>query len=103
MDAFPTPTNWGVAVKQNVTVTLDANGHGTYTVAANAAQVSADQQVTITAIYGSGSTAAIGARSTIVYQAAHEVFLLPSRTVYVVGKTVNAPFAAETRSGHTLP
>jgi hypothetical protein len=102
MDAFPAPTTWGVAVKQNVTVTLDANGHGTYSVAANAAQVSADQQVTVTATYGSGSTAALGARSTIVYQAADEVFLLPSRAVYVVGETVNAPFVAETRGGDRL-
>jgi hypothetical protein len=102
MDAFPTPTTWGVAVKQNVPVTLDANGHGTYSVAANAAQLSADQQVTVTATYGSGSTAALGARSTVVYQAADEVFLLQSRAVYIVGETVNAPFVAETRSGDRL-
>lgn len=103
MDAFPTPTTWGVAVKQNVSVALDATGHGTYSVAANAAQVSADQQVTVTATYGSGSSAALGARSTIVYQAADEVFLLPSRAVYIVGETVNAPFVAETRRGDRLP
>jgi hypothetical protein len=103
MDAFPTPTTWGVAVRQNVAVMLDANGHGTYSVAANAAQVSADQQVTVAATYGSGSTAALGARSTIVYQAADEVFLLPSRAVYIVGETVNVPFVAETRGGDRLP
>ncbi|HEV2475499.1 MAG TPA: Ig-like domain-containing protein, partial [Candidatus Dormibacteraeota bacterium] len=103
LDAFPAPTTWGVAVKQNVPVTLDANGHGTYSVAANAAQVSADQQVTVTATYGSGSAAAIGARSTIVYQAADEVFLLASRVVYFAGETVNAPFVAETRSGDRMP
>jgi len=102
MDAFPAPTTWGVAVKQNVAVMLDANGHGTYSLAANAAQLSADQQVTVAATYGSGSTAALGARSTIVYQAADEVFLLPSRAVYVVGETVNAPLVAETRSGDRL-
>jgi len=102
MDAFATPTTWGVAVKQNVAVTLDANGHGSYSFAANAAQLSADQQVTVAATYGAGSTAALGARSTIVYEAADELFLLPSRVVYVVGETVNAPFVAETRSGDRL-
>ena len=102
-DTFTSPTSWGVAVKQNVQVTLDATGHATYSVAANAAQLSADQQVTVTATYGTGSTAALGARSVVVYQAADEVFLLASRTVYVPGEVVTAPFVVEARTGQRVP
>ncbi len=103
VDSFASPTTWGVAVKQNVPVTLDATGHATYSVAANVAQLSADQQLTVTATYGSGSTAALGARSVFVYQAADEVFLLASRTVYVPGEVVNVPFVVETRAGERVP
>jgi hypothetical protein len=102
MDAFSPPTTWGQAVGQPATVTLDAGGHATYSVRANIAQISADQQLTVAAAYGSGPTAAIGARSAIVYQATDEIFLLQSRNFYVIGETVNAPFVAETRAGARL-
>jgi hypothetical protein len=102
-DSFASPTAWGVAIKQNVQVTLDATGHATYSVPANAAQVSADQQLTVTATYGAGSTATLGARSVVVYQATDEVFLLASRTVYMPGEVVTAPFVVETRSGQRVP
>ena len=49
--------------------------------------------------YGSGATAALGARSAIVRQAADEIFLLPSRTVYAPGDGVIAPFVVETATG----
>jgi uncharacterized protein YfaS (alpha-2-macroglobulin family) len=82
-----------------VSLPLDANGHATYTFKANVAQRAADQEVTLTATYGSGVAAALGARTAIIYQAADEVFLLPSRTVYQPGDKVIAPFVVETTAG----
>jgi uncharacterized protein YfaS (alpha-2-macroglobulin family) len=99
LDSFPGQNTWGLAVQENVSLPLDANGHATYTFKANVAQRAADQEVTLTATYGSGVAAALGARTAIIYQAADEVFLLPSRTVYQPGDKVIAPFVVETTAG----
>jgi uncharacterized protein YfaS (alpha-2-macroglobulin family) len=99
LDRFAVPDTWGLPVRENVSVPLDANGHATYTFKANVAQKAADQEVTLAVTYGSGSAAALGARSAIVHQAANQVFLLPSRTVYQPGDNVIAPFVVETTAG----
>ena len=100
---FPTPRSWGARVVSHVSLTLDATGHATYSFAANAAKNVADQQVTLFLYYGTGTTAAVTARSAIVYQAADEVFLLPSRSVYRQGELMNAPFVVETVAGVMVP
>jgi hypothetical protein len=98
LDSFPGQNTWGLQV-QGGSLVLDANGHATYTFKANVAQRAADQEVTLTATYGSGVAAALGARTAIIYQAADEVFLLRSRTVYQPGDKVIAPFVVETTGG----
>jgi len=98
LDGFAAASSWGVAV-QNVTVSLDASGHATYTFRANVAQKAADQEVTLAATYGSGVGAAVDARTALVYQAAAEAFLLPSRSVYKPGDNVIAPFVVESTAG----
>jgi uncharacterized protein YfaS (alpha-2-macroglobulin family) len=100
---YPVPRSWGQAVQSNVSLTLDATGHATYSFAANAAKKVADQQVTLFARYGTGTTAGYTAKSAIVYQAADEVFLLPSRAVYRQGDLINAPFVLETVGGQRVP
>ena len=103
MDSFATPSTWGLPVGQaDVPVVLDANGHATYTFKANLAQKAADEEVTLVATYGTGVAEALGARSAIVYQAADEVFMLPSRTVYEPGDSVIAPFVVETLAGQRV-
>ncbi len=99
LDSFPGPDTWGVPAQNDVTVALDAKGHASYKFRANLAQKAADQEVTLAVTYGSGATAAMGARSAIVLQAADEIFLLPSRTVYAPGDGVIAPFVVETATG----
>jgi len=94
LDGFAAASSWGVAV-QNVTVSLDASGRATYTFNANVAQKAADQEVTLAATYGSD----VGARTALVYQAAAEAFLLPSRSVYKPGDNVIAPFVVESTAG----
>jgi hypothetical protein len=98
-DSFPSPSTWGVPVQQNVKVQFDATGHATYSFSANVAQKAADQQLTVGVTYGSGASAVVGARTAVVYQAADEVFLLASRSVYQPGDQVSAPFVVETRAG----
>jgi 3D (Asp-Asp-Asp) domain-containing protein len=102
MPNYPAPGSWGLVVKANGELRLDATGHVSYSFAANAAKKVADQQVTLLVRYGSGGTAAIAARSTIVYQAADEVFLLPSRSVYREGEVLQAPFVVETVAGERV-
>jgi uncharacterized protein YfaS (alpha-2-macroglobulin family) len=103
MDAFPTPNTWGTPVKDTFGVHLDANGKATYAFAANIAGRSADQQVTLEATYAGGSAQSVSAKTVVVYQAADEIFLLPSRSVYAVGDQVVAPFVVETRAGDRIP
>ena len=100
---YPVPRSWGQAVQSNVSLTLDATGHATYSFKANAAETVADQQITLFARYGTGTTAGYTAKSAIVYQAADEVFLLPSRSVYRQGELVNAPVVVETVAGQRVP
>jgi hypothetical protein len=99
VDRFAMPNSWGLPAQDDVSVTLDANGHAAYKFKANIADRAADQEVTLAATYGAGATAAMAARTAIVYQAADEIFLLPSRMVYRPGDTVIAPFVVETRAG----
>jgi len=103
MPNFPTPSSWGVVVKNNVILQLDTTGHATYSFPANAAKKVADQKVTLFVVYGSGATVALTATSTIVRQAADEVFLLPSRSFYRQGETLNASFVVETAAGERVP
>jgi uncharacterized protein YfaS (alpha-2-macroglobulin family) len=102
LDSFAQPNTWGLPVAENVSLTLDGNGHATYTFKANVAQKTTDQEVTLTATYGSGVAAALGAQTVTIYQAADEVFLLPSRTVYQQGDEVIAPFVVETTAGQRV-
>jgi uncharacterized protein YfaS (alpha-2-macroglobulin family) len=102
LDSFAVRNTWGLPVQEDVGVTLDANGHATYAFKANVAKKAADQDVTLTATYGSGLAAAIGARTAIVYQAANEIHLLPSRSVYQPGDNVIAPFVVETTAGQRV-
>jgi hypothetical protein len=98
---YPTPSSWGEAVNdESVEVKLDATGGAKYSFPANAANKAADQQqVTLAVRYGTGAAAALAARSTVVYQAGAEVFLLPSRSVYSMSDSVNASFVVETIAG----
>ncbi|HEV2218050.1 MAG TPA: Ig-like domain-containing protein [Candidatus Dormibacteraeota bacterium] len=100
---FASPSIWGTPVKDPFPVTLDATGHAVYSFAANIAGRAADQQVTLEVTYGAGAGQAVSARTALVYQAADEVFLLPSRTAYAVGDQVVAPFVVETRAGERVP
>ena len=99
VDSFANQNNWGLPVIENVSLTLDANGHATYKFKANVAHKAADQEVTLSATYGSEAAAAVGARTAIIYQATDAIFLLPSRTAYQPGDTVIAPFVVETNAG----
>jgi len=103
LDSFAAQNTWGLPVLENVSVTLDANGHATFTFKANVAGTASDQEVTLTATYGSGVAAAVSARTAIIYQAAYEAYLLPSRTVYQPGDKVIAPFVVETTGGQRAP
>jgi uncharacterized protein YfaS (alpha-2-macroglobulin family) len=98
-DNFASPTTWGQPVMQNVMVKLDATGRATYSVRANVAGKAADEEITVAATYGTGAATAVGARTSVVYQAADEVFLLPARSAYQKGQTVVAPFVVEARDG----
>jgi len=99
LDSFVVQNTWGLPVQEHVTLPLDAKGHATYTFRADVAEKAADQEVTLTATYGSGAAAALGAQTAIIRQAAEEVFLLPSRTVYQPGDNMIAPFVVETAAG----
>jgi hypothetical protein len=103
LDNFAAPTSWGWPVQENANRALDANGHATYTFKGDVAGRVADQAVTLTASYGSGRAAALGARTAIIHQAAAAAFLLPSRTVYQPGDSVIAPFVVETTAGQRVP
>jgi uncharacterized protein YfaS (alpha-2-macroglobulin family) len=100
---FANPTTWGTPVKDPFPVKLDATGHAVYSFDANIAGRAADQQVTLEVTYGSGAAQAVSAKTVIVYQAADEVFMLPSRSAYAVGDQVMAPFVVETRAGERIP
>ena len=100
---FANPTTWGTPVKDPFSVKLDATGHAVYSFDANIAGRAADQQVTLEVTYGSGAAQAVSAKTVVVYQAADEVFLLPSRSAYAVGDQVVAPFVVETRVGERIP
>ena len=103
MDSFANPNTWGSQVQDPFNVTLDATGHATYSFPANVAQKASDQQVTVAVTYGSGAAQSMSAKTVVVYQAADEVFLLPSRNAYAVGDQVVAPFVVETRAGDRIP
>ena len=103
IDTFPQPNTWGSPVKDPTGVQLDGTGKATYSFSANAAGRTGDQQVTLEVTYASGAAQAVTARTAIVYEAADEVFLLPSRSVYAVGDQVVAPFVVETREGQRVP
>ena len=103
IDQFSNPTTWGTPVKDPFPVKLDATGDAVYSFDANIAGRAADQQVTLEVSYGSGAAQAVSAKTVIVYQAADEVFLLPSRSAYAVGDQVVAPFVVETRAGDRIP
>ena len=100
---FASPTTWGSPVNDPFPVKLDATGHAVYSFAANIAGRAADQQVTLEVTYGDGAARAVSAKTVVVYQAADEVFLLPSRNAYAVGDQVVAPFVVETRAGERIP
>jgi len=99
MDSFPTHSSWGDPIADNARVRLDTAGHATYAMAAKLGLKAADQEFTVVARYGTGKTQAVAARSAIFFQAADDVFLLPSRSSYRVGDPLAAPFVVETRSG----
>ena len=99
---FAAPSTWGAPVVQNVSATLDAGGHAAYSFKANVGGQAADEELTLAVTYGSGAAQAVGARTAVVYQAADEVFILPSRTAYMPGDTVVAPFVVETTSGQRV-
>jgi hypothetical protein len=103
IDTFANPNTWGYPVGDPFPVTLDASGHAAYTFKANIAGTAADLQVTLEVMYGTGAAQSVSARTVVVYQAADEVFLLPSRTAYAVGDPVVAPFVVETRTGDRIP
>jgi uncharacterized protein YfaS (alpha-2-macroglobulin family) len=102
LDSFAGQSTWGLPVLENVSIALDANGRATYTFKANVAKKTTDQEVTLTATYGSGVAAALSARTATVYQAADAAFLLPSRTAYQPGDKVIAPFVVETTAGQRV-
>jgi len=99
LDNFPGSTSRGDSVKSGIVVKLDTTGHATYSFKANVAQKAADEEITLAATYGSGTAAAVGARTAIVYQAVDDVFLLPGRTMYRQGDTIIVPFVVEARDG----
>lgn len=103
IDTFASPSTWGTPVKDPFGVQLDSTGKATYSFSANVAGRSADQQVTLEATYASGAAQSVSAKTVVVYQAADEIFLLPSRFVYAVGDQVIAPFVVETRDGQRVP
>lgn len=103
LDRFSYPSTWGTPVRDPFSVKLDATGRATYPFSANVAGKAADQEVTFAVTYGAGATQAVSARSAVVYQAADEVFLLPSRTAYALGDRIVAPFVVETRAGDRIP
>ncbi len=103
MNSFPAESSWGTPAKDAFNLTLDATGHAAYAFSANISGRSADQEVTVEATYGTGAQQSVGAKTVVVYQAADEVFLLPSRSAYVIGDQVVAPFVVETRAGDRIP
>ncbi len=103
IDTFANPNSWGTPTGDPFLVKLDATGHATYTFKANVAGIAADLQVTLEVTYGAGVAQSVSARTAVVYQAADEVFLLPSRAAYAVGDQVVAPFVVETRAGDRIP
>jgi len=96
MDSFATPSTWGDPVRQNIKVRLDSTGHATYSFKANITQKHVDQELTVAVTYGFGRAASIGKQTSIVYQAADEVFLLDGSRY---GQSVVARFVVESRSG----
>jgi alpha-2-macroglobulin family protein/Big-like domain-containing protein len=95
VDSFPAPSIWGVAVRENVQLRLDASGRARYSFNANLADRTTNQEVTL-AVTGPSS---FGARTAIVNQADAEIFFMPSRSIYQSGDQVVAPFVAENRRG----
>lgn len=103
LDSFAAQNTWGLPVLENESVTLDASGRARFSFKADLAATASDQEITLSATYGSGVTAVVSARTAIVYQAAYEAYLLPSRTVYQPGDQVIAPFVVETTAGQRAP
>jgi uncharacterized protein YfaS (alpha-2-macroglobulin family) len=99
MDSFPNPSTWGDSIAAAVKVRLDSTGHATYSVTPKVGLKATDQEVTLVAIYGSGTTQAYAARTATFYQADEEAFLLAGRSDFQQGETVVAPFVVENRAG----
>ncbi|MFI5287634.1 MAG: Ig-like domain-containing protein [Candidatus Dormibacteria bacterium] len=103
IDTFAQPNTWGYPAGDPLSVKLDATGQATYTFKADIAGIASDLQVTLEVTYGTGAAQALSAKTVVVYQAADEAFLLPSRTAYAVGDQVVAPFVVESRAGDRIP
>ena len=100
IDDFAAPTAWGdPLVDGGVKVRLDSTGHAKYSMKANVAEKSVDQEITVAVTNGTGKSLATGAASAVVYQAQNEAFLLDSWAYKDgIGKYV-AHLAVESRSG----
>jgi uncharacterized protein YfaS (alpha-2-macroglobulin family) len=99
MDSFPSPTTWGDRIAAFVKVSLDSTGRATFRMTPKLGLKATNQEVTVVAVYGSGSTQAYTARTAIFYQADDDVFFLTARSSFQQGDAVGAPFVVESRDG----